>query len=73
MRNDPRIPEVCADMEKEMGEGNKKPEILAKLAQYELTLLDWVEEHKGYTQICSNRRTSAGLHSRHSSDAYLAM
>ncbi len=44
---DSRIPEVVADMEKELGEGNKKPEILAKLAQYELTLLDWVEEHKG--------------------------
>ena len=35
-------------MEKELGEGNKKPEILPKLAQYELTLLDWVEEHRGY-------------------------
>jgi len=46
--DDPRIPEVVADMEAELGEGNKKPEILAKLAQYELTLLDWVEEHKGY-------------------------
>lgn len=46
--NDPRIPEVVADMEAELGEGNKKPEILSKLAQYELTLLDWVEEHKGY-------------------------
>ena len=34
-------------MEEELGEGNKKPEILAKLAQYELTLLDWVETHKG--------------------------
>ena len=34
-------------MEKELGEGNKKPEILSKLAQYELTLLDWVEGHKG--------------------------
>ena len=45
---DPRIPEVVKDMEAELGEGNKKPEILAKLAQYELTLLDWVEEHKGY-------------------------
>ena len=32
---------------KELGEGNKKPEILAKLAQYELTLLDWIEAHKG--------------------------
>ena len=45
---DERIPGVVADMEKELGAGNKKPEILAKLAQYELTLLDWVEEHKGY-------------------------
>ena len=45
---DARIPEVVADMEKELGEGNKKPEILSKLAQYELTLLDWVEAHKGY-------------------------
>ena len=45
--NDKRIPEVVADMEKELGKGNKKPEILAKLAQYELTLLDWVEGHKG--------------------------
>ena len=46
--NDPRIPDVVADMAKELGDGNKKPEVLAKLAQYELTLLDWVEEHKGY-------------------------
>ena len=45
---DERIPSVVADMEKELGAGNKKPEILAKLAQYELTLLDWVKEHKGY-------------------------
>ena len=45
---DPRIPDVVKDMEAELGEGNKKPEILSKLAQYELTLLDWVEDHKGY-------------------------
>ena len=45
---DARIPEVVADMEKELGTGNKKPEILAKLAQYELTLTDWVEGHRGY-------------------------
>ena len=32
-----------AEMEAELGEGNKKPEVLAKLAQYELTLKDWVE------------------------------
>ena len=45
---DPRIPDVVKDMEAELGEGNQKPQILTKLAQYELTLLDWVEEHKGY-------------------------
>ena len=45
--NDPRIPEVVADMEAELGAGNKKPEVLTKLAQYELTLLDWVEAHRG--------------------------
>ena len=45
--NDPRIPDVVKSMEAELGAGNKKPEILPKLAQYELTLLDWVEAHKG--------------------------
>ena len=45
---DERIPAVVKEMEEELGEGNKKPEILSKLAQYELTLKDWVEEHKGY-------------------------
>ena len=48
--NDPRIPKVVADMEAELGKGNMKPEILPKLAQYEITLLDWVEEHRGYRE-----------------------
>ncbi len=47
---DERIPAVVEDMVAELGAGNKKPEILEKLAQYELTLLDWVEEHKGYRE-----------------------
>ena len=46
--DDPRIPYVVKDMEKELGTGNMKPEILPKLAQYEITLLDWIEAHKGY-------------------------
>jgi len=45
--NDPRIPEVCADMAKEMGEGKYYPELNARMAQFELTLLDWAENHKG--------------------------
>jgi L-fucose isomerase-like protein len=45
--NDPRIPEVCADMAKEMGDGKFYPELNARMAQFELTLLDWAEKHKG--------------------------
>ena len=44
---DERIAAVAADMATELGEGNKKPEILNKLAQYEITLLDWIEANKG--------------------------
>ena len=44
---DKRIKSVAEDMAKELGSGNQKPEILEKLAQYELTLLDWIENHKG--------------------------
>lgn len=45
--NDPRIPDVCADMAKEMGEGKYYEDLNAKMAQFELTLLDWAEAHKG--------------------------
>ena len=45
---DERIPAIVKEMEEELGEGNKKPEILPKLAQYELTLKDWIKDHKGY-------------------------
>ena len=45
---DERIPAIVKEMEEELGAGNKKPEILPKLAQYELTLKDWVRDHKGY-------------------------
>ena len=45
---DERIPAVVKEMEEELGAGNKKPEILPKLAQYEITLKDWIEEHRGY-------------------------
>ena len=43
-KDDPRISEVVADMEGELGHSNA---ILPKLAQYELTLLDWAENHRG--------------------------
>ena len=47
---DERIPAIVKEMEEELGVGNKKPEVLPKLAQYELTLTDWVEAHRGYRE-----------------------
>ena len=44
---DPRIPDVVADMAQEMGEGRYYPDLCGRMAQFELTLLDWAEEHKG--------------------------
>lgn len=48
--NDPRIPEKIEEMKKELGTDNKYAGILPRLAQYELTLLDWADEHKGTRQ-----------------------
>jgi len=47
---DPRIPEVCADMAGEMGEGRYYADMNERMAQLELTLLDWAEAHKGARQ-----------------------
>jgi L-fucose isomerase-like protein len=46
-KGDKRIGAVAGDMAKELGSGNQFPDLLPKLAQFELTLLDWAEEHKG--------------------------
>jgi L-fucose isomerase-like protein len=48
--NDPRIPEVVKEMEAELGAGNGYPGILPKLAQYELTLKDWMENNLGASE-----------------------
>ncbi|MBQ6563640.1 MAG: fucose isomerase [Clostridiales bacterium] len=45
--NDPRIADVCKDMQEEMGEGRYYADLLPRMAQFELTLLDWAENHKG--------------------------
>ena len=47
---DPRIPAVCEDMAKEMGEGKYYADLNERMAQFELTLLDWAEQHKGARQ-----------------------
>ena len=46
-KNDKRIKDVVSDMEKELGKGNSYPDLLERMAQFELTLLDWAESHKG--------------------------
>ena len=46
-KDDPRIPGVIADMERELGDGNKLPGVLPKLAQFEVTLVDLAEANKG--------------------------
>ena len=43
---DKRIAEVVADMQKEMN-GSIYPDMLERMAQFELTLLDWADGHKG--------------------------
>ncbi len=57
---DERIPAKIKEMEEELGAGNKKPEILEKLAQYELTLLDWVEANRGYRKYVAKYVAIAG-------------
>lgn len=44
--DDPRIPALVAQMSEEIGSSPYQG-ILTRLAQYELTLLDWAEQHKG--------------------------
>jgi L-fucose isomerase-like protein len=47
---DPRISGVIKEMEAELGAGNGYPGILPKLAQYELTLKDWLEKNLGASE-----------------------
>ena len=44
---DARIPAVAADMARELGEGNRYPDLLERMAQFELTLLDWADANRG--------------------------
>jgi L-fucose isomerase-like protein len=47
---DSRIEQVVAEMEAELGAGNKHSGVLKRLAQYEITLLDWAEKNKGASE-----------------------
>ena len=49
--NDSRISEVVNNMEKELGEESRYSGVLIKLAQYELTLRDWMEQNLGASEF----------------------
>jgi L-fucose isomerase-like protein len=46
-KDDRRIADLAKVMADELGGGNQYPELLPRLAQFELTLLDWAEERRG--------------------------
>ena len=50
---DSRIPEKIQEMKAELGENNPYAGILPRLAQYELTLEDWMRDHLGYSQYAA--------------------
>ena len=46
-KDDKRIDDVVKEMANELGAGSQYPDLLPRMAQFELTLLDWAEAHKG--------------------------
>ncbi|MDR1898862.1 MAG: fucose isomerase [Treponema sp.] len=46
-KGDKRIAALVKEMDKELGRGGGYPDLLPKMAQFELTLLDWAEAHRG--------------------------
>ncbi len=49
-KGDPKITAVAKDMAKELGKGNKFPDLLQKLARYEIALTKFMEENLGVCQ-----------------------
>ncbi|MBN2558894.1 MAG: fucose isomerase [Clostridia bacterium] len=48
---DPRIKTTASEMASELGHGNNYPTVLEKLAQYEITLSDWMEKNLGMSDF----------------------
>ena len=46
-KDDPQVKEVARDMAKELGAGNTYPDLLEKLAQYEVALLKFMNDNLG--------------------------
>jgi len=49
-KGNPNVKAIAADMAQELGAGNKYPDILDKLAQYEAGLTDFMEKNLGASQ-----------------------
>ncbi len=49
-KGDPAVPSVAEDMAAELGAGNTYPDILAKLAQFEVALLKFMEANLGASE-----------------------
>ncbi len=52
-KDDKRIPGIVAEMAAELGAGNKMPGILTRLAQHEVTLIDWYEANIGASRYAA--------------------
>jgi L-fucose isomerase-like protein len=50
-KGDPRIPAVAKDMAGQLNKGNTYPELLEKLAQFEIALLDYMEKNIGASKF----------------------
>jgi L-fucose isomerase-like protein len=52
-KDDPSIPAIKKDMEKELGAGNTYPDLLDKLAQFEAALLKFAEDNLGASSFAA--------------------
>jgi len=49
--NDSRVKDIIADMENELGDGNKQAGVLSRLARYELALSDFMDNNLGASEF----------------------
>jgi L-fucose isomerase-like protein len=50
-KNDPKVKAIAKDMSKELGKGNAYPDLLEKLAQYELALAGFMSKNLGASEF----------------------
>lgn len=50
-QDDPRVKDIIADMENELGEGNKQAGVLPRLARYEIALSDFMDNNLGASEF----------------------